>query len=437
MALIQTYQPYQRRAVPPELAQLIAWLSIETGNIQRSMGMLAAKTAISAKDDYGVVPDGTTNNTKQLNQAISDSNGVYPIILPAGVILFDTIVNATGRPLQLFGMGTGDFVGSVLQQTATAQNALALSSTASSSYHDLRDFVVNCNGTSTGGLALGTAAYTVSFSRFNNLRIINSTGLNAAGMRLNQCQEIDAQNVKLDGNYNNIYRPNLGSITTVSFHGPFSHCGGATNVGCLIEGPIFDLSFKNKFPFESNANEAIKSITSQAVVWLDDIYSEGNNTVGGAAAFNFSGPNAGAAADVRLVASNFHQSGSLTAAHLRLDYARARVEQNVGILSTDALGANTLGLATTANAWAHFVDNARGTDVIPIYQALPGTISWDEFGTDGIRSIGGKSGGIRFQGSTPASATATGKPGTITWDGTYVYVCIAANSWRRVAHAAW
>jgi hypothetical protein len=38
---------------------------------------------------------------------------------------------------------------------------------------------------------------------------------------------------------------------------------------------------------------------------------------------------------------------------------------------------------------------------------------------------------------TPASATATGVAGQVCWDATYLYVCIATNTWRRVAHATW
>jgi hypothetical protein len=38
---------------------------------------------------------------------------------------------------------------------------------------------------------------------------------------------------------------------------------------------------------------------------------------------------------------------------------------------------------------------------------------------------------------TPASASATGTVGTITWDSSYIYVCTAANTWKRVAIATW
>ena len=38
---------------------------------------------------------------------------------------------------------------------------------------------------------------------------------------------------------------------------------------------------------------------------------------------------------------------------------------------------------------------------------------------------------------TPASASATGSVGTITWDSSYIYVCTATNTWKRVAIATW
>jgi hypothetical protein len=38
---------------------------------------------------------------------------------------------------------------------------------------------------------------------------------------------------------------------------------------------------------------------------------------------------------------------------------------------------------------------------------------------------------------TPSSAGATGTTGTITWDASYIYVCTATNTWKRVAIATW
>jgi len=38
---------------------------------------------------------------------------------------------------------------------------------------------------------------------------------------------------------------------------------------------------------------------------------------------------------------------------------------------------------------------------------------------------------------TPATAGAAGNEGDFCWDANYLYICIAANTWRRVAHATW
>ena len=38
---------------------------------------------------------------------------------------------------------------------------------------------------------------------------------------------------------------------------------------------------------------------------------------------------------------------------------------------------------------------------------------------------------------TPGTATASGAQGEICWDATYLYVCTATNTWRRVALTTW
>ena len=39
--------------------------------------------------------------------------------------------------------------------------------------------------------------------------------------------------------------------------------------------------------------------------------------------------------------------------------------------------------------------------------------------------------------AAPATATSTGKAGQVAYDGSYFYVCSAANTWLRVAIATW
>jgi hypothetical protein len=44
---------------------------------------------------------------------------------------------------------------------------------------------------------------------------------------------------------------------------------------------------------------------------------------------------------------------------------------------------------------------------------------------------------IHTLSATPASASATGTTGTISWDASYIYICTATNTWKRVAIATW
>ena len=50
--------------------------------------------------------------------------------------------------------------------------------------------------------------------------------------------------------------------------------------------------------------------------------------------------------------------------------------------------------------------------------------------------VNGESIRIR-QSVTPANATATGNAGEIMWDANYLYVCVATNTWKRVALSSW
>lgn len=44
---------------------------------------------------------------------------------------------------------------------------------------------------------------------------------------------------------------------------------------------------------------------------------------------------------------------------------------------------------------------------------------------------------INMPSKTPSSASDTGVQGDISWDASYIYVCTAANTWKRVAISTW
>lgn len=44
---------------------------------------------------------------------------------------------------------------------------------------------------------------------------------------------------------------------------------------------------------------------------------------------------------------------------------------------------------------------------------------------------------LKVTAHTPSPASDTGTTGTIAWDADYIYVCTAANTWKRVAISTW
>lgn len=66
---------------------------------------------------------------------------------------------------------------------------------------------------------------------------------------------------------------------------------------------------------------------------------------------------------------------------------------------------------------------------------------WGNFGTGNVNvqndlTLGGDTLKIATS-KTPASASATGTAGEICWDSGFIYVCVSANTWKRVAIATW
>lgn len=59
-------------------------------------------------------------------------------------------------------------------------------------------------------------------------------------------------------------------------------------------------------------------------------------------------------------------------------------------------------------------------------------------GPTGATGATGTTGSIGITGpTTPASSSAAGVAGTVVWDSGFIYVCVATNTWKRVAIATW
>ncbi len=42
-----------------------------------------------------------------------------------------------------------------------------------------------------------------------------------------------------------------------------------------------------------------------------------------------------------------------------------------------------------------------------------------------------------IKNDTPINASDTGEEGTLIYDNDYIYICIATNTWKRVAITTW
>ena len=91
----------------------------------------------------------------------------------------------------------------------------------------------------------------------------------------------------------------------------------------------------------------------------------------------------------------------------------------VNITSTVSASSSTAGALTVGNGTA-------ATNV---------AIGGGNVNAGGTLTIAGTV--IHTLSATPASASATGTVGTMSWDANYIYICTAANTWKRVAIATW
>jgi hypothetical protein len=90
-------------------------------------------------------------------------------------------------------------------------------------------------------------------------------------------------------------------------------------------------------------------------------------------------------------------------------------DSNSTVIGADAIGdgANTTVIGTSSTTQTKLHGTATSVGIIS---------------GDRVRVVNSK---------TPASSTATGTAGDICWDSSYLYICTATNTWRRVAHATW
>lgn len=392
---------------------------------------LAELLATSGGGLMAPAPSGG-DDTALLQGLINAANG-NPLQLAAGTYQISELTNVPGKALILRGAGIQNGGGTVLQCTAAANIGITIGGTANGSFHLLEDFILSDTGTNLGGIALGTSAFTATFTKMRRVRVLNFTATNAYGISLNTVQECDLEDCYLVGNYDNVYRPNSGTLTSTLIHGAGTLIGNALRHGLRIDGPCFDLHVAHGVVFESNAQGAIYAVGQKVFLTLDTVYFEDNAASSGDTIV-VSGAGSGAdASTVSLCNSKFVGKGRAAARHLNLDYTinGTVVKHNSGLLAT---GTPSADLVTTANTVAHFEDNAENADAVPIYAALLGSVTWEESSLQGVRTTAGR------EISLAASATALIEHSHAGSDATYGWLRLQDEAstgdqllYRRVA----
>lgn len=138
-------------------------------------------------------------------------------------------------------------------------------------------------------------------------------------------------------------------------------------------------------------------------------------------------------------------NGALSGMTFRInstDYADIASQPNGGVFSDGSAGFYLISRDATDSM--KFVTGAYNNT--PAMSIAPGSTGGVTLAGNltvsgtGTQSIGGVASRLVLQGGTgdtPASAAAAGTAGSIVWDANYIYVCVATNTWKRVAIATW
>lgn len=166
-------------------------------------------------------------------------------------------------------------------------------------------------------------------------------------------------------------------------------------------------------------------------------------------------------AALTLIDANALDSGRATSlidsayVQLRQSGGAITVQEEGSALSTSATTLNFVGTNVTATGSGATktititggggggLDSAAVSTIVNTKLAT--TDVTDLVGADGqanqlLKSLG--DGNVEFTNLkipqfTPASATAVGERGEFTFDSSYMYICTATNTWRRIAHSTW
>jgi len=373
---------------------------------------LASTATTTASDDFMAV-DGTTNGTRKMNAAA-------PAFLTS--VTTPSLTSPASSPLTLAGgssgaslvLGQGADGAVTISPAGTGDINLTAAGSGSFVYVNAANPILFINETdqsadarlwamqSEGGLfklrafndALSSAVDTFAATRTGNLLIgtTSETGLTGAG--------------GLKINSSTAGSSNAGALVLTGglSAGAASYFGGAVTTGGGLTASSWSLLGAGVWPTTAMGQNNSRVVSSSATENQLFTILNMNTATSGAVGINYG-------ASIYLGARGTDNTADMAIAEIfgaRESATSGNLSTYISLKTSNSIGLRTEGLRLASTGAATFAGAVT----------IAGTV-------------------IHTLSATPASASATGTVGTMSWDASYIYICTATNTWKRVAIATW
>jgi hypothetical protein len=459
------------------------WTSVSgaSSNYTNSLSNSVQRTLQSKLDDFvnildfGVEEGGSksstvrSNNKTRFKNALAHEKRIY---IPEGIYEFDGEVDIANKSVSLFGDGerltilrwvaSGSFNG-IKWETNTAERTLTVRDLKLQASGNITGSPIYADETSGGGG--GTINPNVVFENVVAESLEGTTRWQK-GFYFNDCRNSYCNRVVFRGNGNNtsylsdygffMDGRNIGCIDFSLFQCQVSDVRGATGAAFLIRGAC-----------EGIHVESCLAINTDRGVQSDNHY--GTNNAESAEPFvtvtnchfntheygilfarvmqSFVSDNHLQACDITTLGSVVNWMGiEVTAASSSNQNSNLQIHHN--LIHAGFSGRNSV---LDRGAYINYADQVcldnnqfKGCDdsVIDFTSTTSNSQAlnnrFDNCDTPHITNNGSNIITTpTASGSAPASATSSGSAGTIAYDSSYVYICVATNTWRRASISSW
>ena len=379
--------------------------------------------------------------------------------LGAGAILNTpasaTLTNATGLPISTGVSGLGANVAAFLatpssanlaaaltDETGTGANVFATSPTLTTPISATLTSPAGNNltlGLGTGGTALTLASSTLAATFAGALNSNNETPLTFAATPT-AGNVLGKQGTTGSSLFVNTAGASAPYGSGLGVDGTYSSFISTINIRAL--GTFSGGGYEGKLAFYTSLGTAqtqrmLLSSTGLDVTGAATISSTIAGSSGAGALVVSGGISAGNTGGVASYFGGNVNVGSGTAGYAAAGRATVSASGGSSALFGFSVGNVTKGYALHTGTDLYLVNEAAGSTFISGGNSITAiTLSSTGAATfAGAVTVGGTV--IHTLSATPASASATGTVGTMSWDASYIYICTAANTWKRVAIATW